>query len=227
MLAQIPIFIAARGNNEVKFIKNKEALKYSYVFISEMGLLNQTYIISDNKDMIDYAIKLGFIKTIHYPCNTDKEVRYIEYLATYNYGKLNNYWPDWIIVLSIDALFLNKTILLDVIRNIDNKYDVIASYNEITDKSKFFLMDNYKINVQHIMTNEKERHYMIDAHIYAIKSIFARECMQYEDPAEHFWAGKFKFVKNNTLFTDIYDINDIYKYSYVAERINKVNNIKI
>ena len=51
MLSRIPIFIVARGNNELKYKKNHEALKYSYVFISNMSLLEQTYIISDNKQM--------------------------------------------------------------------------------------------------------------------------------------------------------------------------------
>ena len=49
MLSRIPVFIAARGNSELKIKKNKKALKYSFVFIRSMGLINQTYIISDTE----------------------------------------------------------------------------------------------------------------------------------------------------------------------------------
>ena len=64
MLSTIPVFIAARGNSELKFKKNKEALKYSFVFIRSMGLINQTYIISDNAEMLTYAKNLGFKNTL-------------------------------------------------------------------------------------------------------------------------------------------------------------------
>ena len=60
MLSTIPVFIAARGNSELKIKKNKKALKYSFVFIRSMGLINQTYIISDNTEMLEYAKKNRF-----------------------------------------------------------------------------------------------------------------------------------------------------------------------
>ena len=50
---------------------------------------------------------------------------------------------------------------------------------------------------------------MCDSVIYAIKSKFAFECMEYDDPSEHFWNGKIKYFRNNSLYTDIYDFNDI------------------
>ena len=61
MVSNIPIFITARGHNTNEYNKNKEALKFSYIFISELNLFDQTYIISDNIELLDFAIKLGFI----------------------------------------------------------------------------------------------------------------------------------------------------------------------
>ena len=85
MLSRIPVFIAARGNSELKIKKNKKALKYSFVFIRSMGLINQTYIISDNTEMLEYAKKIGFKNTIYQECKNEKDVRYIEYNAIHEY----------------------------------------------------------------------------------------------------------------------------------------------
>ena len=39
--------------------------------------------------MIAYAKKLGFLNTIHYACGSDKDLKYLEYLATYRYAVEN------------------------------------------------------------------------------------------------------------------------------------------
>ena len=106
MVSQIPIFITVRGYDKEIVNKHKEALKYAYLFIKEQDLFSQTYIISDNKnDILEYAKKLGFINIIHYPCGSKKDLKYLEYLATYRYGVENNYHPDWIILLNINQAF--------------------------------------------------------------------------------------------------------------------------
>ena len=64
IVPQIPIFITVRGDNLQTIKRNEEALKYSYILISEMNLFNQTYIISDNNDMLNYAKTLGFKNVI-------------------------------------------------------------------------------------------------------------------------------------------------------------------
>ena len=94
MLSKIPIFITVRANCDEIFKINKEALKFSYLFIKELGMFGQTYIISDNKKMLEYAKALGFTNTIYYPCGNEKDLLYLEYLATYRYGIENNYHPD-------------------------------------------------------------------------------------------------------------------------------------
>ena len=85
LIYKIPIFITARGHNDNVFKKNKEALKFSYVFIRNQNMTDQTLIISDNKDMLQYALELGFKNVIHYPCNSDLDIKYLEYLGTYKY----------------------------------------------------------------------------------------------------------------------------------------------
>ena len=59
IISKIPIFITVRGNTKEVFETNKESLKFSYLFIKNMNLFSQTYIISDNKKMLEsYEIYL-------------------------------------------------------------------------------------------------------------------------------------------------------------------------
>ena len=140
IVSRIPIFITVRGNTTEIVNKHKEALKFAYLFIKESDLFSQTYIISDNeKDILNYAKELGFTNTIHYPCGSQKDLKYLEYLATYRYGVEHNYHPDWIILLNINQLFLSQTLIADCIRHIDDNYDVVASYTEISNRSHFFV----------------------------------------------------------------------------------------
>jgi hypothetical protein len=67
---------------------------------------------------------------------------------------------------------------------------------------------------------------MCDSVIYAIKSKFAFECMEYDDPSEHFWNGNIKYFKNNSLYTDIYEYDDINKYYKIWEIIEEVKKIE-
>lgn len=137
IISKIPIFITVRGNTKEVFETNKESLKFSYLFIKNMNLFSQTYIISDNKKMLEYAEALGFTNTIYYPCGNAKDLLYLEYLATYRYGVENSYYPDWIILLNVGQLFKNVSLLRDCISNIDEKYDIVASYTTISNKSHF------------------------------------------------------------------------------------------
>lgn len=230
MLSKIPIFITVRGNNDEIFETNKEALLFSYLLIKNLNLFSQTYIISDNKDMLAYAQELGFTNLIHYPCGNEKDLLYLEYLATYRYGVEHEYYPDWIILLNVRQLFKQASLLRDCINNIDDKYDVVASYTVISNKSHFFvdeaLADKEKIQ-PHLLTSKYQRVKMADATIYAIKSKFAFECMTCDDPSEHFWKeGKIKFFENNSLYTDIFTIDDIYKYYDAADIIAEVKKLK-
>ena len=223
MISNIPIFITVRGNNEENIIKHKEALKFAYIFIEEQDLFDQTYIISDNKELLDFAKKLGFTNTIHYPCGSQKDYKYLEYLATYRYGVENNYHPDWIIILNINQLFRSKNLIAECIRHIDDKFDVIASYTEISNRSHFFVDEALNQNDKdvHLLSSEYQRVEMVDAAIYAIKSDFAFSCMEFDDPSAHFWAGKIKYFKNESVYTDIYTVEDIYKYCRVCETLMK------
>lgn len=230
MTFTIPIFITVRGHNKEEFNKNKEALKFSYLFIKHFGLFKQTYIISENKEMLEYAKEMGFINVIYHPCKDDKEVRYLEYLATHKYAVDNNYYPDWIILLNVNQLFKNNSLLIDCINNIDNNYNIIASYTEMTDKSKFFINDNMEIKNkykrEHLLSSEANKVKVIDNSIYAVKTSFAFECMNYEDPSEHFWNTKIKYFKNNSLTSDIYSLKDIQKYYKILDIVNEVKKMK-
>lgn len=223
---RIPIFITARGHTPEVYNQNKEALKFSYVFIKNQNMFDQTFIISDNKDMLQYALELGFKHVIHYPCKTDKDIKYLEYLATYQYGIDNNYRPDWIILLNINQLFKNTRLLVNAINAIDDKYDIITSYTEISNRSHFFVDEsiNNKDIEKHLLTTDYHRVKMADAAIYAIKSKFAFECMTYDDPAEHFWNGKIKFFENTALYTDIYSMKDIAK---IYDAMNTINEVEL
>ena len=35
----------------------------------------------DDKELLDYALKLGFTKTIHYECKNSNDIKYLEYLV--------------------------------------------------------------------------------------------------------------------------------------------------
>ena len=229
MLSKIPIFITVRANCDETFEINKEALKFSYLFIKDAGMFEQTYIISDNKKMLKYAEALGFTNTIHYPCGNEKDLLYLEYLATYRYGIEHNYHPDWIILLNVRQIFKQPSLLRDCINNIDDKYDIVASYTSISNKSNFFvdeaLLKEDK-DTSHLLTSKHQRVKMVDSAIYAVKSDFAFKCMEYDDPSKYFWNGKIKYFENNSLYTDIFNLSDIYKYYEVADTIDKIKEIE-
>ena len=172
IISKIPIFITVRANTDEILRTNKEALKFSYLFIKDLELFSQTYIISDKQEMLDYAKELGFTNTILYTCGNEKDLLYLEYLATYRYGIENNFYPDWIILVNVKQIFKNVSLLRDCINNIDDKYDIIASYSEISDKSKFFIKDdddsnnNVLLNKSESLLKSKEKRVkMIDAAI--------------------------------------------------------------
>lgn len=224
VVPQIPIFITARGNNTEAIKRNKEALKYNYVLINEMNIFKQTYIISDNHEMLEYAKKLGFLNLIYQECKTEYDITYLDYIGIYNFYKKTGYKPDWFILMAIGQLFKDKTLLYNCIRNIDNKYDVVASYTEISDRSSFFIENDSIISTGHMVTHERSRKKMIDAAIYAIKSDFAIHCMENEinDPSIVFWRGKIKYFENSTVYTDVLTYNDIKKYEHTGYIINEV-----
>ena len=228
IVSKIPIFITVRGNTKEIYERNKECLKFSYIFIKQIDLFKQTFIISDNEHMLTYAKELGFLNTIHYACGSEKDLKYLEYLATYRYGVEKNYKPDWIILLNVNQIFKFTSLLVDCINNIDDNYDVIASYTEISNKSHFFIdsTNNIVQKDKRKLSSEYDRQRMCDSVIYAIKSKFAFECMEFDDPSEHFWNGNIKYFKNNSLYTDIYDIEDIKKYYKIWDIIEDVKKIK-
>ena len=230
IISKIPIFITVRGNTKEVFETNKESLKFSYLFIKNMNLFSQTYIISDNKKMLEYAEALGFTNTIYYPCGNTKDLLYLEYLATYRYGVENSYYPDWIILLNVGQLFKNVSLLRDCISNIDEKYDIVASYTTISNKSHFFVDESLtnKEDIQtHQLSSKHHRVKMVDAAIYAVKSKFAFECMEYDDPSEHFWKHrKIKYFKNSSLYTDIFNLDDVYKYYEAAKTVEEIKKLE-
>ena len=229
IVSRTPIFITVRGNTVELIKKHKEALKFAYLFIKEQDLFEQTYIISDNKiDILKYAENLGFKHTIHYPCGSKKDLKYLEYFATYRFAVENNYHPDWIILLNINQLFLSQKLIADCIRHIDDKYDVVASYTEISNRSHFFVDEalSKEDKDAHLLSSEYDRVKMVDAAIYAVKTKFAFECMEYDDPSKYFWNGKIIYFKNESVYTDIYTIEDIYKYYNIREILNKVHELQ-
>lgn len=227
-ISKIPIFITLRGNNDDIFNMSKEALKYAYLFINDLNIFSQTYIISDNKELLGFAKNLGFNNIIYYECKTKKDLLYLEYFAMYKYGIDNNFHPDWVIILNSKQIFKQPSLLRDCIKNIDDKYDVIASYSIVSDKSNYFIDDNIKNQkFGHLLSSEICKKKIIDNSICAVKSSFAFECMNYEDPSEHFWNGKIKYFLNNSLYSDIHCLSDIKKYDMIYNVIQKTKNIEI
>lgn len=224
---RIPIFITVRGNNQEAFDCNKEALKYTYVLIKDMDLFMQTYIISDNELMLEYAKELGFINVIYQKCENKTDIIYLDYIGIYNFYKQTGYKPDWMILLAVGQLFKNKSLLYDCIRNIDDRYDVVASYTEISNKSAFFIKNDKIVSYGHLVSHERDRQKMIDSAIYAIKTDFAIKCMESKDidPSIIFWEGKIKYFENSSIYTDIVNIKDIKKYEYVGDIITEVKNM--
>ena len=224
---RIPIFITVRGNDKEAFECNEEALKYTYILIKDMNLFDQTFIISDNKDILDYSKTLGFINTIYQECKNDNDIIYLDYIGIYNFYKQTGYKPDWMILLAVGQLFKNKSLLYDCIRNIDDRYDVVASYTEISNKSAFFIKNDKIVSYGHLVSHERDRQKMIDSAIYAIKTDFAIKCMETKDldPSAVFWEGNIKYFENSSIYTDIINLKDIKKYEYVGDIITEVKSM--
>ena len=217
IISNIPIFITVRGNTEENIKKHQECLKFAYLFIKEQDLFSQTYIISDNQtEILNFAKELGFTNLIYYPCGSQKDYKYLEYLAIYRYGVENNYHPDWFILLNINQLFRSKNLIAECIRNIDDKYDIIASYTEISNRSHFFVDE--ALNKRYIMYILLK--IILLKVLIFISTNFAYSCMEYNDPSKHFWGGKIKYFENVGVYTDIYTVKDIYKYCRVCEILN-------
>ena len=87
-------------------------------------------------------------------------------------------------------------------------------------------LNDKRQNKSHLLSSVHHRVKMVDSAIYAVKTSFAFECMEYDDPAEHFLNGKIKFFKNNSLYTDIFNIDDIYKYYGAADTIEKIKEVE-
>lgn len=230
VVPKIPIFITARGNNSQALDRNTEALKYASVLIDDMGLFNQTYIISDNDDLLKHAKNLGFINIIYQPCDNEDDVAYLDYIGIYNFYRKTGWKPDWFILLALNQIFKDNTLIYNCIRNIDNSYDIVASYTEISDRSSFFIYDDKIVSTGRLITHERKRQKMIDAAIYAIKSDFAVKIMEARneghDPSSLFWQGKIKFFENTSIYTDIVNLSDIRKYEKTEDILNKVKQIK-
>ena len=224
---RIPIFITVRGNNKESFECNEEALKYTYILIKDMNLFEQTFIISDNEEILEYSKQLGFINTIYQKCENENDIIYLDYIGIYNFYKQTGYKPDWMILLAVGQLFKNKSLLYDCIRNIDDKYDVVASYTEISNKSAFFIKNNKIVSYGHLVSHERDRQKMIDSAIYAIKTDFAIKCMETKDidPSATFWEGNIKYFENSSIYTDIVNLKDIKKYEYVGDIITEVKSM--
>lgn len=225
--SKIPIFASIKCNCDDNILMNKEALKYFYVLINDMCLFDQTYIISNNQEILDYAKELGFNNIIYQECKNKVELLYLDYIGIYNYYKLTGYKPDWILVVPSIQLFINKDVIYDCIRNIDDEYDAVLSYTWITNKSNYFLINNKLSTHGHLLSNEKDRQKMVDSAIYAVKTDFAIHCMEQQDkdPATIFWEGKFNFFENTSIYTDIVSLSDIKKYEHINHILNEVEKL--
>lgn len=227
IMPRIPIFITVRGNTKERIEFNKELLNFSYAYINKANLFDQTYIISDNNELIEYAKELGFVNHIYYPCESQKDLLYLEFFAIYRYGVENNYHPDWFIILSPMQIFKTTNLLVDCINNIDDEYDIIASYSEVSDRKNFIIDETLgKFPKDHLLSSEVKRVRMADAAVYAIKVNFAYECMEHEDPSIQFWNGKIKYIKNDSVYTDVNSIDDIKKYYRIMNILDTTKNMR-
>lgn len=233
-MINIPIFITLRACNEEEKYKSAAMLPYAYHYMNEQQFTKRCIIISAEPELLAYAKDLGFENTFLEPCKhcgqcTIEMNGILHWLRKHSSQKY-----DWFISFRIDQPFKDTNLLYNVIRAINDNYDVICSNSQMKDRSKLFISDDDKF-LHNVDNAQRMIDYcptvkFIDSSIMAIKTSFFMNCcvagassiISQADFYQNFWAGKFLSVENKTMFIQVLTKQHLDRFKVVYDTYQKV-----
>ena len=218
--SKIPIFIVVDTHTpEIKKL-NVTLLPYAYYYVKILQTLERVVIIAEDDDVLEYAQKLGFKYT--YKTKNQSGKYTLRYTGIYNHMMEFPTDYDWFIALRLDQPFKSENLILDAIRGIKWDLDFIVSTSKMTDRERLFINEDGKF-IQ--LINNSNRNFeecvvtdMVDLSVLCIKTEFFKKCVESNDFYGTLWTGKFKTIKNDSMFIQILG-------HHHTERFEKVHNI--
>lgn len=236
-MVNIPICIMCRSCNEEIKQKSMMLLPYAYNYMAKQQFAKRCVIISPDQDILDYAIQLGFEHTFLEPCNHFGQcISEMNGVLHFLLSSTKKY--DWFIVFNIDQPFKDPNLLYNVIRAINDNYDIIASASYMKDRSRLFIsednrfitpVDNAQRMIDYCPTVK-----FVDSSVLAVKtSFFFNCCVDGEDSIisqadfyQNFWAGKFFAVTNDMMFIQILSTKSVGRFKTVNDIYQEVEAMK-
>lgn len=224
-MINIPIFIVAKGCDSKKAELTKTLLPYAFDYINQNEILSQTWVISDDDEIISLSKELGFNNIYKEKCK-HCPICHIDFVGIYHCIIDNKIDCEWFLNVRLDQPFKGFKLILDLIRAIDDKYDLVCSASYIRDRSMFFVDENDKFieNVDRRLSNYCPTVKMIDSSIYAYKTKVFIEDVK----SGHFdvvsWTHKMKTVINNAMFINIFEAEQIKQLDKAQEIFIRVHN---
>lgn len=214
----IPILIPVKGISRRCPGKNRELLPFTADYLLRQNLIKDAIIISDDKELGDFASTLGFKINVEIRKEGQDELS-----SCFNFIKNSDY--EGFILLPVTQPFRETGLIrkcCSLYAEVKDELDFVTSFVEIPDRERFYL--EFAGSVPAFRHKDMKRKGvlcetipMIDGAIYLIKSAFIREVAMSEDPNRAFWTGRFRCIKNNVPFMDIDTSDDMAKFQFLKE----------
>ncbi len=217
----VPILIPVKGISKRCPDKNRRLLPFTANYLSRRGLIKNAVVISDSRELVDFASTLGFMTYIEMRKEEQDEL-----ISCHNFIKYSDY--EEFFLLPVPQPFrelglIQKCYSLYV--EMKNEIDFVTSFVEIPNRERFYLEFAGDIPLFRNKTMKRKGALcdtlsMIDGAIYLIKSAFIHKVAISADPNETFWNGHFRCIKNNVPFMDIDTQEDMEKFEALKEYFN-------
>jgi pseudaminic acid cytidylyltransferase len=213
---KIPILIPIKGDSKRCPGKNRRLLPYTLRYLREQEELSNVVVISESKELLNYAETLGV------RCFKEEWIEGQDELRScYNFIEQTDFEAFYL--LPVTQPFRSKTLIIDFYKYYhENKkmFDFITSYTEMVNREKFHIQidgslpyfKEKNINRKGVLCNN---YTMIDGALYLIRTEFIRKVVLSENPNISFWNGQFGCVKNTAPFLDIDTKEDMSKFDFL------------
>jgi len=216
MIADIPIIIPIKELSQRCPGKNQYLLRYTARFIYAAGVENNTIVIADSENLLNFARSIGLNASLEIRKDDQDELTSCKNFLK---GRSTNCFflcpvtqpfrhPD------LFELLLNKADFLS------DSWDFITTKSSVNERSIFFVRegdygDEFEIKHKNRKGSVCEPRYMIDGTLYLIKSNFLNTVLETQDPNEAFWNGRFSLILNTAPFIDIDTKDDLEKFKFL------------
>jgi pseudaminic acid cytidylyltransferase len=215
MIAKIPILIPVKQQSVRCPGKNYDLLPFTARFIYNAGLEEYAIVITDSRELSQFASKLGLKTYLEVRHQTQDELT-----SCKNYIEQNTIEYFFLCPVTqplrdtgLFELFMTK------FKHRDKAWDFMTTITKIQDRSIFhlkqqdnrFVFEEESRNRKGNLCNQK---YMIDGALYLIKSDFLKTVLGSPDPNHSFWNGDFLCIENEAPFLDIDTKEDMSRFKF-------------